>query len=483
MPILWLTMLLALPVFAAPQRFEMVSNLSPSVTFVVDAPLDSITGVSHAVTGELQTDLSSWTDTRAWVSVDLSRFATGISLRDEDLRDQFFQVDQYPAAVLTVSGLERISNPVLAPEMDAQADAIASFSLHGVTKALRIPVTVRRRDAAGRIQVTVQGSFTAVFADYAIPRPSRLFLKLGDRAKVTFRATFMRNAEPDALASASQGPPKAPAVNAPQPKAPVHEAERPVVARKPVRARTKVAALGYLYSLTRPEGRGERLFTDATVGGPRNVLACASCHALSDERFGILTATGTVKPATSLWNSAQRPGYWQGFAATVDKATDICVKRFMLKPEGGTPGQLTDLAAYLKKLSPDVQPPLDYAALLYTRHTGIDRATAGDAPQGQKLATRYCEPCHANGSVRPPLTQGLYEEDYLVRRVREIPGHDNQQMPPLSVARLSDSELRDIVTYLVGDPSQRIFKRKKAPRPPAVAPPPASAGPAVTGSR
>ena len=78
--------------------------------------------------------------------------------------------------------------------------------------------------------------------------------------------------------------------------------------------------------------------------------------------------------------------------------------------------------------------------------------------------------------MRPPLSVGLYEADYLVARVRWIAPHDAKQMPPVPLDRLTDSELRDIVTYLVGRPDERIFQRKRgaAPRTEALAP---SSGP------
>ena len=72
--------------------------------------------------------------------------------------------------------------------------------------------------------------------------------------------------------------------------------------------------------------------------------------------------------------------------------------------------------------------------------------------------------------MRPPLEVGLYEPDYLVARVRWIAPHDAKQMPPIPLDRLTDTELRDIVTYLVGRPDDRIFQRKRSGTPRAEAP-------------
>ena len=72
--------------------------------------------------------------------------------------------------------------------------------------------------------------------------------------------------------------------------------------------------------------------------------------------------------------------------------------------------------------------------------------------------------------MRPPLEIGLYEADYLVSRVRWIAPHDAKQMPPMPLDRLTDTELRDIVTYLVGRTDDRIFQRKRSSAPRTEAP-------------
>jgi len=42
----------------------------------------------------------------------------------------------------------------------------------------------------------------------------------------------------------------------------------------------------------------------------------------------------------------------------------------------------------------------------------------------------------------------------------------------MSLDRVTDSELRDIVTYLVGRPDERIFQRRSSPRTEAPGRPP-----------
>ncbi|HVE85690.1 MAG TPA: cytochrome c, partial [Myxococcales bacterium] len=185
---------------------------------------------------------------------------------------------------------------------------------------------------------------------------------------------------------------------------------------------------------------------------------CLHCHARSDERQGLRQPDGFARAATSLYDSAQRPRFWNGFASSVGEASSHCAKMFMRRPEGLTPDQERDLTAFLEAVSPDPAPELDYRALYRTYESPIRDPTGGDAAHGKALADQYCMTCHLEGRAAPPLQVGLYEPDWIVRRVRKLEGHQNKLMPVFSMARLPDSDLRDIVTWLTSE--KPIFVRK-----------------------
>ena len=429
---------------------------SARARFTVEAPLDAIHGASSGLSGSLSFSEEAWASGTGRIRIDLSSFTTGLSLRDEDLRDQFFQVDRFPEATLIVTGIQRVSADALTVDTDAQADAVGTLSLHGQTKMVKVPITVRLVESGGQRDLLVRGTFDVALTDYSITRPARLFLKLGTVAQVTFEGTFRAPAPASVSRAVASAVPASPP---PAPFTPLSLAV--VVARAPKTSPAKAPT--WEFSLTSPEGRGERLYRDPAVGGPLNVNTCWSCHNVRDERTGLIDAAGHVKSNSTLWDSAQRPILWRGFVDTLEQAINICLRKFMLRPGGGAQDQLADLAAYLRRISPDAQPPLDYAGLVYGRKTAIDRPTGGSAERGALLTERFCNYCHSDGALRPPLTVGLYDADYLVKRVRWIPGHDARQMPPMPMDRLRDTELRDIVTYLVGDDATRIFQRKPKP--------------------
>jgi polyisoprenoid-binding protein YceI len=453
-----LTLLLSLGASADP-RVWTLQKPSARARFTVEAPLDAIHAASSGISGTLTFSEEAWASGVGRIRIDLTGFTTGLSLRDEDLRDQFFQVDKFPEATLTLTGIERVTAAALTLDTEAQADAVGTLSLHGQTKPVRVPITVRLSEANGQRDLLVRGSFDVTMADYGISRPARLFLKLGTVAQVSFEASF-RAASPSSVSKAVAAVAPEPGGAVPKPGALAPVSLNVVVAR---RTKSASRAPAWDFALTSPEGRGERLFRDPNVGSELNANSCWSCHNVRDERTGLFDALGHVKSNATLWDSGRRAIYWRGFVETLEQGIDICVRKFMLKSTGATKEQLADLATYLRRISPDVQPAQDYSGLVLGRKTAIDRPTGGNAERGAVLTERHCNYCHAEGALRPPLTPGLYEADYLVKRVRWIVGHDAKQMPPMSMERLRDSELRDIVTYLVGDDATRIFHRKPKP--------------------
>src|SRR5262249_42959700 len=305
--------------------------------FRVEAPLDAIEGSTSGLSGELRFDEASWAEGTGKIRISLTGFTTGLTLRDEDLRDQFFQVDRFPEATFTLTRLDRHTQGPLVPGREGQADAVGTFSLHGKEQPVRIPITVLLAETSGSRELQVSGTFDVPFTEYGIPRPARLFLKLGTVAKVHFEATF-RGAPPGTAPVATQAPPPSPTLTAISSRPPRVELAINV-ARRPEKPKAQPKAVSWEFSFTTPEGRGERLFRDPSAGGEQNALACASCHGWRDERAGTLDPLGHASPNTSLWDSARRSTFWRGFASTPEDAIDLCVRRPPVRPppEGGGP--------------------------------------------------------------------------------------------------------------------------------------------------
>ncbi len=443
-----------LAVAAQAETFSVAPRPHGSVKFKVEGPLDDVLGETRQVSGNLELDTANWAAGKGWVAVDLATIKTGINQRDEDMKNEFLQTARFPFALLAIDKLERPSAPKLEAGQTVEGDAIGTFELHGVRRAVRVPVKLKM-DADRKLWVS--GKIEVPFADYNVTRPQRLFIKLGDVADVGFEVLFAPQAAaaPEPVAAGSPTPPSAPTVATVLPEGP---RPKPRPARKP----KPVLAVTYLFSGDEAKAKGERMFHSAELGGAGNKLSCGHCHAKTDERAGLNQRDGHARAGSTMFNAAQRPKFWNGFAPNVGKAANICQKMFM-KGTGLSDQQQAELTAFVQAISLDPAPELDYRTVYRTYESTIRDPTGGDAVHGKALADQYCMICHLDGRVGPTWAPGLYEPEWVVARVRHLEGHGDDQMPAFNIARLPDSDLRDIVTFLTGPKvAPAVFDRKKA---------------------
>ncbi len=170
------------------ETFTVAPRPHGQVRFKVEGPIDDVMGETRTVSGAFDFDPIKWTELKGVFAVDLSTLKTGIDQRDQDMRDEFLQTSRFPFAVLQIEKVERPSVSTLGPGQTVEGDAMGTFEVHGVRRAVRVPVKLRME--ADR-KLWVSGSIEAAFADYNITRPSRLFLKLGDVAEVSFEVLFI----------------------------------------------------------------------------------------------------------------------------------------------------------------------------------------------------------------------------------------------------------------------------------------------------
>lgn len=425
------------------------------VRFGVEGPLDDVIGETRQSSGVLTFSPETWSKGTGTIAVDLASIRTGIDQRDKDMRVEFLETSRFPLAVLTIDSIEKASAPSVAAGSTVTGTVVGSFELHGVRRAVKVPVTLKL-DAEGKARIS--GRFEVPLADYNVQRPQRLFLKLGDVAQVNFDMGFEKR-EDKPVASGAPAPAAVVVV------APTVSQVQPAAARpskpKPPRKPKPALVFTYQFKGTDANALGEKLFHAPTTGGEGNKMTCFHCHAKSDERSGLQLKDGHTRAANTLYNAGQRPKFWGGFAATASKAANICQKQYMLG-SGLSAEQEEQLQAFIDAISPDGAPALDYATTYRSMETLLRDPIGGDAVKGKKLADQFCMTCHLDGRVGPVWAPGLYEPDWVVRRVRRLEGHSNKQMPNWTIARLPDSDLRDIVTYLTSPASAApVFDRKK----------------------
>jgi polyisoprenoid-binding protein YceI len=120
------------------------------------------------------------------LAVDLRTLDTGISLRNEHLREKYLEVDKgagYDQAVLSDLALQGLN-----PDAPAgKGSFTGSLMLHGTKKTVTGPVEVRQAGTGWR----VRASFPVNLSDYNIDKPRYLGVGVKDtvQVSVTFTAT------------------------------------------------------------------------------------------------------------------------------------------------------------------------------------------------------------------------------------------------------------------------------------------------------
>jgi polyisoprenoid-binding protein YceI len=182
-----LAMSLGSSTVASGATYGIVPGDPNEVTFVSKAPLETFDGSTKHISGSVELDPQALGDSiTVEVSVDLATLDTGIDLRNQHMRENHLHTDEHPSAVFRGAHLVGEHANSLTPGAPAMLTLAGSFSLHGVTRRVELPVTLTLDAETGELEVSSE--FVVYLADYEIPRPKMLFVKLDEKQTVTFRA-------------------------------------------------------------------------------------------------------------------------------------------------------------------------------------------------------------------------------------------------------------------------------------------------------
>lgn len=167
------------------------------IQFISDAPLETITGVSSNVSGELTADPSSLAGARGTVRVNIASIRTGVDLRDEHLRGaSWLDASRWPEATFEITRIEGASS--LSPNQVTRVRIHGRFSIHGQTHDIVANARVNLIPSSDELRAAhiegdvlrAQASFRILLTDYgvSVPLPVRLKVSNEIRVNVTIRA-------------------------------------------------------------------------------------------------------------------------------------------------------------------------------------------------------------------------------------------------------------------------------------------------------
>lgn len=180
------------------RAFTVHNNGGSRVQFVSDAPLETITGVSSNVEGNVTLDPANVASARGRVKVSIASLRTGIDLRDEHVRSpNWLDATRFPDATFEITGVEGATR--LVPNENTEVRIRGRFTLHGVTREVVANARVRfvpfsPEMRAARVNgdvVMVQARFDLRLTDFGVQIPEAVQLKVSNeiQVNVALRAT------------------------------------------------------------------------------------------------------------------------------------------------------------------------------------------------------------------------------------------------------------------------------------------------------
>jgi len=186
------------------QRFEIRPGGISRVNVTSDAPLETIDGVSTTVSGNFTVDLGNPTrQLTGRVVVAANSIRTGSDMRDEHLRgENWIDATRFPEIALDLVSTD-LARPLVA-NAPVRGNLRGRFSLHGQTREVTVPVTVRlvplsATEHAGMAafginadMLRVQGEFRINLSDYGVSIMAPLRLKVSNEIRVRVDLTTFR---------------------------------------------------------------------------------------------------------------------------------------------------------------------------------------------------------------------------------------------------------------------------------------------------
>ncbi len=168
------------------------------VKFESKAPMESFDGTTHTVAGRITLEPAALEETIAIeVEVDMASLDTGMKLRNQHMCENHLHTKTHPKSVFRGATLAKGAGARLTDGKSHEVVLEGTLDLHGVTKPQRIPATLRLEPAgassgaaaaggspAGAARIRLEAVFDVALADFEIPRPQMLFMKLGETQKV-----------------------------------------------------------------------------------------------------------------------------------------------------------------------------------------------------------------------------------------------------------------------------------------------------------
>ena len=160
---------LAGTLLAAPQTFDFKDPKGVNnAVFKLDAPLESINGSGNGVSGSVTFDAANPGATHGTIIVDAASLNVPNSMMKQHLQgEMWLNVAKFPTITFEAKELKNVKTAA----GTTTADATGSFTLHGVTKEITVPVKLTYlADKLGQRVPNMKGDLLVIRTSFKIKR-------------------------------------------------------------------------------------------------------------------------------------------------------------------------------------------------------------------------------------------------------------------------------------------------------------------------
>lgn len=159
-----------------------ISDSNAVITFEVDSTWHPIEGTTRGAAGRVWLERAGDPGSlRAFVSLPVALFRTGLQMRDKELRD-VMAADRHKEVTLQVEGLEHSCPASFRPTARCSGEASGRITIRDITAELRVPLEI----AAVADGFVVTGSFPVRWQDFRVADKSMLLAKLDKTVTVNY---------------------------------------------------------------------------------------------------------------------------------------------------------------------------------------------------------------------------------------------------------------------------------------------------------
>ena len=154
---------------AAPQNFDFKDPKGVNnATFKVDAPLEALNGVASGVSGSVSFDPSAPAATKGKIVVSSSSLKVPNTMQQQHMQsDKWLDVAKYPEISFDAKELKNVKTS----GDTTTADAVGTFSLHGTSKEMTVPVKLTYlKDKLGSRLPSQKGDLLVIRSNFQVKR-------------------------------------------------------------------------------------------------------------------------------------------------------------------------------------------------------------------------------------------------------------------------------------------------------------------------